>query len=97
METKKCPYCGEDIPASAKKCMHCGMWLEEKASLPEGAGKEPGAQNVATDVETVQPKEQVAEDDSKFTSEEKLYLSICLRQQEYTYSDISFTEVYITL
>lgn len=73
METKKCPYCGEDIPASAKKCMHCGMWLEEKASLPEGADKEHGAQTVSSDVETVQPKEQVAEDDSKFTSDEKLY------------------------
>ena len=41
--------------------------------MPEGAGKEHGAQTVSSDVETVQPKEQVAEDDSKFTSDEKLY------------------------
>ena len=29
-ETKRCPYCGEEILATAKKCKHCGEWQEEK-------------------------------------------------------------------
>lgn len=28
METKRCPYCGEEILAAAKKCKHCGEWLD---------------------------------------------------------------------
>lgn len=31
-ETKKCPYCGNEILAVAKKCKHCGKWLEAKDS-----------------------------------------------------------------
>ena len=27
-KTKECPYCGEEILATAKKCKHCGDWLD---------------------------------------------------------------------
>lgn len=40
-ETKKCPFCGEEILAVAKKCKHCGEWInnneeqkEEKEMIP---------------------------------------------------------------
>ncbi|MDE7136266.1 MAG: hypothetical protein K2N91_06510 [Muribaculaceae bacterium] len=29
METKTCPYCGGEIMIVAKKCKHCGKWLDE--------------------------------------------------------------------
>lgn len=28
-EIKQCPCCGEEILATAKKCKHCGEWLEK--------------------------------------------------------------------
>ena len=31
MENKKtCPYCGAEILADAKKCKHCGKWIEKQ-------------------------------------------------------------------
>ena len=34
-ETKRCPYCGEEIMATAKKCKHCGEWLTEESHAPK--------------------------------------------------------------
>ena len=37
-EMKKCPCCGEEILAVAKKCKYCGEWLDEAKEL---GGKSP--------------------------------------------------------
>lgn len=49
-ETKKCPYCGEEIMAAAKKCRHCGEWLEQKPQVAEG-GNSAGVVNNAARLE----------------------------------------------
>ncbi len=33
-ETKRCPYCGEEILAIAKKCKHCGEWIKKEDEIP---------------------------------------------------------------
>ena len=34
---KICPHCGGEILAVAKKCKHCGQWLDEDAPKPSPA------------------------------------------------------------
>ena len=31
MTDEVCPYCDEEILATAKKCKHCGEWLDENS------------------------------------------------------------------
>ncbi len=45
-ETKRCPYCGEEILAVARKCKHCGVWLEEES---ENADREYGGAETDSD------------------------------------------------
>jgi len=35
MDTKKCHFCGEEILTVAKKCKHCGEWLENAIIVGE--------------------------------------------------------------
>ena len=45
-ETKNCPYCGEEILAVAKKCKHCGEWLDGiDAALTDEAQEKPHESN----------------------------------------------------
>lgn len=32
--TKRCPYCGEEINATATKCRYCGEWLTKNVIKP---------------------------------------------------------------
>lgn len=36
-ETKKCPYCGEQIQMSARKCKWCGEWLDQENQSPQSS------------------------------------------------------------
>ena len=35
METTNCPYCSEEVAAAAKKCKHCGEWLDKQPKSTE--------------------------------------------------------------
>ena len=53
-DTKPCPICGEEIKATAKKCKHCGSWLdgsnpEEEQKTPETQAKAPSDENAEVD------------------------------------------------
>lgn len=41
-ETKMCPFCGETVLASAKKCKHCLEWLDESARPMLRRGEDAG-------------------------------------------------------
>ena len=57
-ETKTCPYCGEEILAMAKKCKHCGEWLEEDTpGAPSGSQTAQTAASAPVTVMT-RPSEQ---------------------------------------
>jgi hypothetical protein len=51
-ETKRCPYCGEEIMAAAKKCKYCGEWLVKdvpKETVTPTTAKEKPTSNSSND------------------------------------------------
>lgn len=47
-DTKQCPFCGGEIKAIAKKCKHCGKWIEASYVPQEDINKPLSKTNVST-------------------------------------------------
>lgn len=66
-QTKRCPYCGEEILASAKKCKHCHEWLEEPSddntSVEETIETKPQSLKVEQTSTEVDDNETITEED----------------------------------
>lgn len=72
-ETKKCPYCGEEIRAEAKKCRYCGEWLEQESHQNPAQTETHEEPHVASSAS--QPVSEVKENSTPLTKLEmvKLY------------------------
>jgi hypothetical protein len=64
-ETKRCPYCGEEILAVAKKCRHCGEWLD---------GSHQGKKHIPSPLNECHQEEK--ERPSSTTEDKRLYVFI---------------------
>jgi len=46
---KRCPYCHEEILAAARKCKHCGEWLEDPPTTSAGTGAFSNPETIVRD------------------------------------------------
>lgn len=57
-ETKKCPFCSEEILITAKKCKHCGEWLEISQQRKGTDWSEKGSAEARSVTKGLKQKEQ---------------------------------------
>jgi uncharacterized membrane protein YhaH (DUF805 family) len=67
-ETKKCPYCGEEILAVAKKCKYCGEWLDKKCPSTDAE-----VQQNSVPVESQTEIQSSDSDEEEETKEQKMF------------------------
>jgi hypothetical protein len=56
-ETKDCPFCSEQILATAKKCKHCGEWLDGSTNRAGAAAGERGSSDARAVTKGLKEKE----------------------------------------
>ena len=59
---KRCPYCGEEVPETATKCMYCTAWLNEEQPTvqPPVTPVQPSAQPQAAAAQPVSRKNGIS-------------------------------------
>lgn len=55
-QTKQCPFCGEEILSVAKKCKHCGEWLNVPTQQPSESSTTASSSPVAPKVSETPPR-----------------------------------------
>ncbi len=51
-QTRRCPYCAEEIHLEAKKCKHCGEWLATHSAVVPATPAASGTTTVAAQQRT---------------------------------------------
>lgn len=55
--TVECPYCGEEILAKARKCKHCGEWLDKADTRAGGGASDRGSADARAVTKGLKQKE----------------------------------------
>ena len=72
-EYKKCPYCGEEILAVAKKCKYCREWLTDDSGKPLVETTPAISQ-----MEQIKRKQEIRQKDSEQRRKEQDILGNCI-------------------
>ena len=86
-ETKRCPYCGEEILAVAKKCKYCGEWLNTEDIMPGASTNGNNSSCGAEDIQVTNTTSPTAPSQDLTTMQ--YYISVNDQQQgPFTFEDL---------